>query len=67
MRSKPKKTERSLRSFLREIEREGRGSRYADILRERLTGEDLRRMQVDEARDLARRHQEHMPRELRDP
>ena len=50
MRSKPRS--RSLKSFLREIEREGR-SPYADILRERLIGEDLTRMQVDEARDLA--------------
>jgi hypothetical protein len=51
---------------LREIESEQRGSPYAAILRERLNGEDLRRMQVDEALDLARRQQEHEPRDVRE-
>lgn len=46
--------------------REGGNSAYADILRERLTGDDLRRMQVEHPYDLARRQQEHMPRELRE-
>jgi hypothetical protein len=67
MGSKPKPSSRSLKSFLREIESDGvRGSAYAAILRERLNGEDLRRMQMEEARDLARRRQEHQPADVRD-
>ena len=63
----PNSSSRSLKSLLREVERESGSGAYAAILRERLTDEDLARMQMqlDEASDLARRQQEHAPREVR--
>ena len=62
-----KSSSRSLKSFIREVERDSRrGSVYAAILTQRLTSADLTRMQMDEANDLARRQSDHAPRDVRE-
>jgi hypothetical protein len=65
MRSK-KPSGGSLRSYLREIERDGGSAAYMRILGERLNSADLRRMEVEEAQGLARRQAEHAPRDVRE-
>jgi hypothetical protein len=55
----------SLRAHLARVEREG-PSHYGEILRERLNGEDLRRMTLAESSDLARSHREHWRDDVRD-